>query len=202
MQEPDSVQLPKIEDFYDLSYESGEIHLRGVKGRAFMLPTKAWASLRTSLSRLFKENAVQFMSHAGYAVGISFVEQTKKFQGKPKALLRILLSIAKTCGWGYFSIEGEADNGTQLTVIAKNCSFCHDSSEESPMCYFLVGFVNGLVDCLYGKPHTAAETRCGGMGGETCEIQIRELRPATGGETRGSDDRLVTRKSGAEESRS
>ena len=203
MQQPDSVQLPKIEDFYDLSYESGEIHLRGVKGRAFMLPTKAWATLRASLSHLFKENAIQFMSHAGYAVGISFVEQTQKLEGKPKKLLRILLSIAKTSGWGHFSIEGDTDNGTQLTVIAKNCSFCHnETSTESPVCYFLVGFVNGLVDSLYGKPHTAAETRCGGMGGETCEIKIRELRPATGGETRGSDDRIVTRKSGAEESRS
>src|SRR5437899_10421914 len=105
MQEPDSVQLPKIEDFYDLSYESGEIHLRGVKGRAFMLPTKAWATLRTSLSRLFKENAIQFMSHAGYAVGISFVEQTQNLEGKPKKLLRILLSIAKTSGWGHRSEE-------------------------------------------------------------------------------------------------
>src|SRR3989442_8473659 len=184
MQELDSVELPKIEDFYDLSYESGEIHLRGVKGRAFMLPTTAWATLRGSLIYEFKQNARPFLSQTGYAVAVSFVEQTKKFQGKPKALLRILLSIAKTCGWGYFSIEGEADNGTQLTVIAKNCSFCHDSSEESPVCYFLVGFVNGLVDCLYGKPHTAAETRCNGMGEKACEIRIRELLPATGGETR------------------
>jgi len=188
MQEPDSVQLPKIEDFYDLSYESGEIHLRGVKGRAFILPTKAWATLRTSLSRLFKENAVQFMSHAGYAVGISYVEQTQKLEGKPKKLLRILLSIAKTSGWGHFSVEGDADNGTQLTVIAKNCSFCHnESSTESPVCHFLVGFVNGVVDYLYGKPHTAVETRCGGMGGEMCEIKIRELRPASGGDRAGGD---------------
>ena len=64
--------------------------------------------------------------------------------------------------------------------MAKNCSFCHnESSTESPVCYFLVGFVNGMVDYLYGKPHTATETRCGGMGGELCEIEITELRPAT-----------------------
>src|SRR3989442_14833006 len=88
MQQPDSVQLPKIEDFYDLSYESGEIHLRGEKGRAFMRRTKAWATLRTTLSRLFKENAAQCMSHGGDAVGISFVEQTQKLEGKPKKLLR------------------------------------------------------------------------------------------------------------------
>ena len=120
-----------------------------------------------------------------------------------KKLLRILLSIAKTSGWGHFSVDGDTDNGTQLTVIAKNCSFCHnESSTESPVCHFLVGFVNGMVDYLYGKPHTAVEIRCGGMGGEMCEIEIRELRPATGGETRGSDYRLVTRKIGAEESRS
>ena len=194
MQELDSVQLPKIEDFFNLSYESGEINLRGVKGRAFILPTTAWATLRESLIYEFKHNARPFLSQTGYAVAVSFVEQTKKFQGKPKKLLRILLSIAKTCGWGYFSIEGEADNGTQLTVIAKNCSFCHDSLEESPVCYFLVGFVNGLVDCLYGKPHTAAETRCGGMGGEACEIKIREHRPAIGGRnSEGSRSRVSRR---------
>ena len=194
MQELDSVQLPKIEDFFNLSYESGEINLRGVKGRAFILPTKAWATLRGSLIYEFKQNARPFLSQTGYAVAVSFVEQTKKFEGKPKKLLRILLSIAKTCGWGNFSVEGEADNGTQLTVIAKNCSFCHDSSEETPVCYFLVGFVNGLVDCLYGKPHTAAETRCGGMGGEPCEIKIREHRPAIGGRnSEGSRSRVSRR---------
>ena len=61
MQQPDSVQLPKIEDFYDLSYESGEIHLRGVRGRAFILPTKAWAMLRMLLSPKFKDDAIPFM---------------------------------------------------------------------------------------------------------------------------------------------
>ena len=195
MGELDSVQLPKIEDFYDLSYESGEIHLRGVKGRAFILPTKAWAMLRISLSNRFKDDAVPFMSHMGYAVGISFVEQAKKLEGKPKNLLRILLSIAKSSGWGHFSIEGDADNGTDLTVIAKNCSFCHnESSTESPVCYFLVGFLNGLVDYLYGKHHTAAETRCNGMGEESCEIRIRELRPATGGRNSGGSRSRVSKR--------
>jgi len=190
MQQPDSVQLPKIEDFYDLSYESGEIHLRGVKGRAFILPTKAWATLRMLLSPKFKDEVIPFMSHMGYAVGISFVEQTTKLEGKPKKLLRILLSIARSSGWGNFSIEGDVEYGSELTVIARNCSFCHnESSTEEAVCHFLVGFVNGLVDYLFRKPHSATETRCGGMGGETCEIKIMELRPATGGKTPANDNR-------------
>jgi predicted hydrocarbon binding protein len=185
VQQPDSVHLPKIEDFYDLSFESGEIHLRGVKGRAFILPTKAWATVRKSLSYMLKDDAITIMSHMGYAVGMSFVEQTTKLEGKPKKLLTILLWIAKTSGWGNFSIEGDVDNCTEVSVIAKNCSFCHnEASTESPVCYFLLGFVNALVDYLYGKPHTATETRCAGMGGDICEIKIRELHPATGGKTR------------------
>lgn len=170
------MQVPKIDDFYNMNYEKGEIHLRGVKGRAFVLPTQAWAALRVLLSKSFKDDAAPFMLQMGYAVGISFVMQVKKLEGKPGKLIRILLSIAKSSGWGHFSVEGDADNGTELTVFARNCPFCHnESSTQLPVCYFLVGFVNGLIDYLYGKRHKASETECRGMGQGACVVTVKEI---------------------------
>src|SRR5712691_6725971 len=176
MRELESVELPKIEDFYDLNYEKGEIRLRGVKGRAFVLSTQAWAAFRVALSNGFKEEASFFVFQMGYSVGMSYVEQIRKLQGEPKKRLKILLSIAKSYGWGPFSIDGDADNATELIVVAKNCPFCHGRPlSESPVCHFLTGFVNGLIDRLYDGQHKASETKCTRMGGTTCEITITEM---------------------------
>src|SRR5207247_3105595 len=102
---------------------------------------------------------------------MSFVEQIKKLQGEPKKLLKILLSMAKSYGFGPFSIDGDADDATELIVVAKNCPFCYNRSlSESPVCHFLTGFVNGLVDRLYCRQHKASETKCTRMGAGACEI--------------------------------
>ncbi len=168
--------LHRIDDFYRMDFEEGVISARGIRGRAFIIPTFAWATLRVSLTKTFKRHAKPLMLQMGYSVGTSFVAQARKLQGKPAALVRILLTLAKTSGWGEFMVKGDTGYGAELEVITRNCPFCqNEASSEVPVCHFLLGFVHGLIDALYGGIHAARETSCVSMGDAECVITIRKI---------------------------
>lgn len=170
----------QIGDFFQLDFENGEIHLHSVKGRAFILPTETWVTLRRQLVETFKEGAIPFMFQIGYAVGSSFMEEMKKLDPNPEVILTKLPEVAAASGWGRFTITGDMKLGRDVTFSVSRCPFCHRiESAEAPICDFLVGVLNGLSDNLFQRPHEAKETKCIPMKSEVCEVTITEVTEKT-----------------------
>ncbi len=166
----------QLGDFFRLDFENGEIHLHSVKGRAFILPTETWLTLRRELVKTFKEGAIPFMFQIGYVVGSSFMEEMKKTDSNPEVILTKLPDVAAASGWGRFAIAGDVKLGRDVMFSVSRCPFCHRIEHtEVPVCDFLVGVFNGLSDNLFQRPHEAKETKCAAMKSEVCEVAITEV---------------------------
>ncbi len=163
-----------ISDFYDLDFAKGEINLRQIDARALILPAAAWSTLRDELVRAFKGGAFPLMFQIGYPIGSTFMERFKKLDPHPEIAMKALPEIGASSGWGSFSILGDVKDGSEIILRVANCPFCSKMNETGlPVCDFLAGVFNGMVDTLYDKPHEARETRCESAQGEFCEVVAR-----------------------------
>ena len=168
-------ELPKLTDFYRLDYRIGAVFNEVTEGRVQLIPAGAWKVLRARLVHDFEERGPRAMFEIGLPLGSSFADELMQHISDPVVLMRRLTDMAAAAGWGIFSVVGDLQYGSQLTVTAANCVFCENQEmSTSPQCDFLVGTIKGMVDRIYGAPHKVWEERCAAMGESACQTIVEE----------------------------
>jgi len=168
-------ELAKLTDFYRLDYRIGAVFNEVTEGRVQLIPAGAWKVLRARLVHDFEERGPRAMFELGLPLGSSFADELMQHISDPVVLMRRLTDMAAAAGWGIFSVVGDLQYGSQLTVTAANCVFCENQEmSTSPQCDFLVGTVKGIVDRVYGAPHEVWEESCAAMGDSACQTIAEE----------------------------
>jgi predicted hydrocarbon binding protein len=77
-------------------------------------------------------------------------------------------------GWGYIEFQNvDADKG-EVVFTVKNSPLVKGIESAEPRCWFVRGFVEGLVSELLGTEAVATEVRCQAMfNSDHCEFRIR-----------------------------
>jgi predicted hydrocarbon binding protein len=77
-------------------------------------------------------------------------------------------------GWRWGKVESvETKDGFSWTRIrVRECFESMGGSSAGPLCHFVRGVLEGILEIVSGLPMKATEVRCSAMGNEYCEFEI------------------------------
>jgi predicted hydrocarbon binding protein len=83
-----------------------------------------------------------------------------------------LKSIYARYGWGFVQY-GEVDPASgELLFTVRNSPLVRGISAKEPRCWFVRGFVEGLIGSILGAEVTAVEVACQAVNGDHCEFRL------------------------------
>ena len=111
---------------------------------------------------------------AGKGAGKSLASLIKKeFETyNLRGISELLTEFYARCGWGRSEITSWREEGEIVLRVWDN-AFAKKGSSKTPSCFFLKGFIQGILGELTGKCVEIEETKCISKGDEYCEFQIR-----------------------------
>jgi len=76
--------------------------------------------------------------------------------------------------WGWGRIENVLlrEKTGELIIRIHDNAFTRGQHSQTPSCYFVKGYLEGLVEKLTGKHVTSEETKCMAKGDAYCEFQV------------------------------
>ena len=75
-------------------------------------------------------------------------------------------------GWGRIEKVLLREKTGELIIRIYDNAFARGQYSKTPSCYFLKGYLEGLIETLTGKHATSEETKCMAKGDFYCEFQI------------------------------
>ena len=112
---------------------------------------------------------------AGKGAGRSMAKIFKRNLTEEENFEAVLDKIkAHYASWGWGRIERallREKTGEFIIRIYDN-AFAREQHSQVPSCYFLKGYIEGLIETLTGKHATSEETKCMAKGDHYCEFQI------------------------------
>jgi len=111
---------------------------------------------------------------AGKGAGRSLAHMIKKTMDTSDLLRvsRFIVGFYGNCGWGRGEIVSwRPEKGEFIFQVWDNVFAKKDSSNTSS-CYFLKGFIEGVLEELIGRRVRTEETKCISKGDECCEFSI------------------------------
>lgn len=75
-------------------------------------------------------------------------------------------------GWGFVTFGGIDMNSGQLIFTVRNSPLVRGIRGKEPRCWFVRGFVEGLVSEILGTEVTALEVACQAVNGNHCEFRL------------------------------
>jgi predicted hydrocarbon binding protein len=175
------VVLREIEEFFesDAQMDSRETNL---KSQAFLMRKRDWQSLQDAIYDTFLKGAPPLLFEMGERLGRSMASDLEKISTRPGVMLSHLEEVSRASGWGIVSVHGDLSLGKKLTFRVQESPFC---SCKSPLenntysCHLVSGFVNGVVERVYGWPCSSIERSCVRDGHDCCEIVVTQsMAPA------------------------
>ncbi len=158
---------------FEADLEKGVIRRQGDGTRVMAVGSMAWVTLEHELASTFITGAAVILQRMGYSYG-KYIGSRAEAEGRPSTeVLDVIVRYAREAGWGRISLNsGDVLKG-QAALVVRDCFFClHWKDSNSPQCYMLAGFVNGVVDQMLGRTHRVLEQRCIAKGDNVCEIAI------------------------------
>lgn len=111
---------------------------------------------------------------AGKGAGKSLIKTMRK-ELETKDLRKIcnfLISFYESCGWGRGEITSWHPGKGKLTLQIWDNAFAEKNSSNISSCYFLKGFIEGVLEELIGRNVKAEELKCISKGDGYCEFVI------------------------------
>jgi len=144
--------------------------------RVQVIPMLRWKKLRDDWAREFhEEEASRIVAHMASTLGAAVASEMMKNLADPVTLVKNLTDLSAAAGWGVIAMTGDTQFGAKLEVTVTNCVFCDkEDLNDSPQCDFLVGAIKGMVDFIYGTPHSVREVSCAATGHAICEFEVEE----------------------------
>ncbi len=135
----------------------------------------------SELESLMSESALGVLKRIGKPYGINFYKMMKE-QGQVERLqnhdniYKYLVSETMAIGWGEMFMETVGDVITFTCEKGFPVGRCHkNKGKASPWAidsYFL-GYLEGFLSEMHGRPYKGEETECVGKGDERCVIKFK-----------------------------
>jgi len=142
-----------------------------------------WILLRVeALQGMFEEvnkvlgtgsSLVWYTAGKGAGRSMAKVFQTRLKEGESLAAFfdKFAQSYARW-GWGRIEKTFLREKTGEFIIRIYDNAFARGQHSQTPSCYFVKGFIEGLMETLTGKHATSEETKCMAKGDPYCEFQI------------------------------
>jgi predicted hydrocarbon binding protein len=171
-------------DLYGWDEEKGTVRFLPSDRRAFIMNAHAWDALEESLFLVLEKDAARILSVMGHAFGRMIALDYRSVTDEPENIKSYFEYLSLAAGWGKFSVLGDLQNGSKITVRVMNCVFCTSRNasvgRKNPCC-FLMGVCKGTADTFFNFSHDVQETKCCAKGNDFCEVVLsRESHSGSG----------------------
>ena len=153
----------------------GEGRITLLKRRYVMLSTDYFPfDLTKDLEEIFGVAGDTLLFKGGKSVGTDIYERYHDLAEKYNVDIRDLISaVGYYFGWGTGKVVERKDGVYKIHMYD---SFEADSfikrngGAKKPVCHFLRGVINGLIESIEKREYKSKETKCAAMGDEYCEF--------------------------------
>jgi predicted hydrocarbon binding protein len=156
-----------------LDAEKGE--LRVATGEDWVLISgEALRSVYQGEVTMLDTGAFVIWYNAGKAVGRT---EGQKFAGMANSMGidELAQELSKTysqLGWGRIEIQEIDILKNEVTIIMRNSPMVRGVSDKQPRCWYVRGFMEGIVSALLGVEATAFERSCEAVNRDHCEFKV------------------------------
>jgi predicted hydrocarbon binding protein len=177
-------EVASRKDLYGWDEQKGTVRFLPSNRRAFIMNAHAWDAVEESLFLVLEKDAARILSVMGHAFGRMIASDYRSVTDEPENIKSYFEYLSLAAGWGKFSVSGDLQNGSKITIRVMNCVFCTSRNasigRKNPCC-FLMGVCKGTADTVFDFSHDVHETKCCAKGNDSCEIVLsRELHSETG----------------------
>jgi len=167
---------PAKPEVIDYDPVRGVLSRKEDSSRVIALGSHGWATIEKELESTFMTGGQVILQRVGYSYGRAMGRAAKRAEVTAEQTMDTMQTMARESGWGLLSLNsGDLFSG-EARIIVKGCFFClHARESTEPVCFTLVGLVNGVADEIIGVSHRATETKCIAKGDAVCEILIERL---------------------------
>jgi len=180
---PDSAVAGQT-DLYRWDEEKGTIRFVPSNRRVFVMNAHAWSAIEASLFSNIEKEAPRFLSAWGHAYGRMTALDYRSATHEPENIKSYFEYLSLAAGWGKFSLSGDLQGGSKITIKVVECAFCgsrNASEGRKDPCWFLTGVCKGVADTVFDSSHDARETKCFAKGNDSCDIVLTRLsQPESG----------------------
>jgi predicted hydrocarbon binding protein len=142
-----------------------------------------WILLRVeALQGMFEEvnkvlgtgsSLVWYTAGKGAGRSMAKVFQTHVKEGEsPSAFFDKFAHSYSRWGWGRIEKTFLREKTGEFIIRIYDNAFAREQHSPMPSCYFIKGYLEGLIETLTGKHATSEETKCMAKGDPYCEFQI------------------------------
>jgi predicted hydrocarbon binding protein len=108
---------------------------------------------------------------AGRSMAKVFQAHLKERESPATVFDKIARSYARW-GWGRIEKALLREKTGEFIIRIYDNAFARGQHSQTPSCYFVKGYIEGLIEKLTGKHATSEETKCMAKGDHYCEFQI------------------------------
>lgn len=160
---------------YHFDNETGILYKGGIRNVSLRAESFARLFLRI---RNDTKNSKQIIKSAGKEVGVNFIS---KFSSEilmenlsAEEKIKKWIEYDSSAGMGKFELEGK----TRIRVY-NSFNACNCYQEKKPICYFLEGYLEGVLSQLFGVNISVKEVSCAAMNGNSgnyCVFAVAEKK--------------------------
>lgn len=138
---------------------------------------EAFIRMIGSLSNTFGSAGGSMMFQMGKDVGSyearKILQELEDSEAEPEALMEKILEEVSGHGWGELRLE-EFDlvEGVVEVVLQHNVFEAHCEEIDMPQCFFLRGYLAGIIEELTEQRLHFKESRCYALGDKDCSIKM------------------------------
>jgi len=147
-----------------------------------------WVLISGDALRRVYENEVKVLGSGAYVMWYNAGKAVGKTDGEKFAALietigidqlaKELSSSYAKLGWGKIEV-GDIDLfKNEVKVTMRNSPMVRGTRDNEPRCWYVRGFMEGLISTILGAEATANEMQCQAVNGEKCEFKVTWKLPS------------------------
>jgi predicted hydrocarbon binding protein len=143
---------------------AGIIRFRQSGGRANLISSGAWASMKTKMFQSIGSGAASIFfglgQFYGKEAGAAFIS---RFEQQPFDVFKY------AAAWGKLTTEFSPDS---LFVKIENCCFCEGIKLSQPVCFEFAGIMTATLNAISKDEISVKETDCIAKGDSICKFKV------------------------------
>lgn len=167
---------PKVRDnaiLPELDYNKGE--LRTVSG-------DDWVLISGEALRRVYESEVSLLGTGAFVIWYNAGKTVGKNEGAKFADLiaevgidQLASELSKTyqkLGWGTIQVKDIDLGANEVKIVMRNSPMVRGVTDNQSRCWYVRGFMEGIVSAILGVAATAYEMTCEAVNGDHCEFKV------------------------------
>jgi len=157
----------------DINEEVASISQLLRDGKAFVMRNVTFVDFKRVLEERFSTGAFAIFYDVGRECGIRSCQRLMQRHPGRVGLLEAVARYKRDELWGEFRFELDKD-GTGEVYVANCFEARQYGPSKQPVCYFVKGYLEGLLSQAFSRPLRATETACIAKGDRECVFQIEQ----------------------------